>query len=96
MTVDMVKAYPSTSRMLSWRRLWQLGLRGGALLRLLTALFENTARTGLAGGRFSGPIERQAGAQEGFVLTPLLFALAFSPAIDTMRGTGAGVCVGGV
>jgi hypothetical protein len=95
MTVDVVKAYPSTSRLLLWRRLRQLGLRG-ALLRLLTALFENTARAGLAGGRFSGPIERQKGVPEGFVLSPLLFALAFSPVIDTLRETGAGVCVEGV
>ena len=30
------------------------------------------------------------------MLSPLLFALAFSPVIDTLRETGAGVCVDGV
>ncbi|KAH8048763.1 ribonuclease H protein [Aureococcus anophagefferens] len=51
MTVDIVKAYPSTCRFLLWRRLRELGL-GGAALRLLVALFENSVRVGTAGGGF--------------------------------------------
>ena len=95
MTIDIVKAYPSTSRLLLWRRLRGLRFRE-ALLRLLTALFENLARAGLADGRYSNVIERQTGVPEGFVLRPLLFALAFSPVLDTLRATGAGARAGGV
>ena len=58
------------------------------MLRPLTALFENTVGASLAGERFSGPIERQTGVPEGFVLTLLLFALSFSPVIDALRETG--------
>ena len=57
-------------------------------MRLLTALFENTTRAGLARGRFSGAIWRQSGVLEGFVLSPFLFALAFSPAIKALRNWG--------
>ena len=95
MTVGTVKAYPPTSRLLLWRRLRELGLRG-ALLRLSTALFENAAHAGFAGGRYSGVIKRQTGVPEGFVLGPLLFAIAFSPVIDTLWATGASVRASGI
>ena len=95
MTIDIAKGCQSISRLLLWRRLRGFGLRG-ALLRLLTALFENPVRVGLADGWYSSVIERQTGVPEGFALSPLLFALAFSPVLDALRATGVGVRAGGV
>ena len=81
--------------MFLWCRLREPGL-GGALLRLLAVLFENLARIGLAGGRYSSVIKRQAGVPGGFLLNPLLFVLAFSPVCDVLRATNAGARAGGV
>ena len=93
MTVDIVKAYPSTCRLLLWDRLRRLGLQG-ALLRLLVSLFENSVRAGTSRGRYTDPIARATGVPEGFVLSPLLFALAFSPVVEALEATGRGVHVG--
>ena len=65
------------------------------MLRLLTALFEDTARDGLTGGRSPGPIWCQTGVPKGFVLSPLLFVLMFSPVTDALQETGADVSVNG-
>ena len=61
MTVDIVKAYPSTCRLLLWRRLRQLGL-GGAALRLLIAFFENTVCCGTARGGYTDPVAWRRGS----------------------------------
>ena len=91
----MIGAFPSTNRVLLWRRLRELGLRGAGL-RILVALFLNDARIGgVGGGLYSRRVTRRSGVPEGFRLSPLLFALAFSPLIECLKATGAGVHVSG-
>lgn len=62
------------------------------LATLVDLVGKNAVRIGgLAGGHFTEALSRDRGVPEGFVISPLLFALAFSPLVDALRAAGVGL-----
>ena len=92
--IDIARAFPSTLRSLVWRRLRQKGM-GGALLRVVTALFANTARMSVAGG-YTAAVARELGLPEGYVLSPFFFSLVICELLELLQEAGLGVHVDGV
>ena len=89
--IDIARAFPSTLRSLVWRRLRQKGM-GGALLRVVSALFANTARMSVAGG-FTAAVARELGLPEGYVLSPFFFSLVICEMLELLQEAGLGVHV---
>lgn len=94
--VDIKGAFPSVSHHVLWWRLYYLGLRGAAL-RFIVNLVVNDARLGgLPGGGVSCRVRRAVGVPEGFRCSPFLFAIVFSPLLEVLEASGAGVRVSDV
>ena len=68
-----------------YARLRQKGM-GGAGLRAIEGLMQNTARLSVGGGvGYTEPVRR-----EGYVLSPFLFSLALTELIEELESHGAG------
>ena len=92
MCVDITGAFPGTCRAWLWHRLRSCGMSGALLATLVDLIGTNSVRLGgLPGGGFSSVVDRMRGLPEGFVLSPLLFALAFSPLVDALREADIGL-----
>lgn len=83
--VDISRAFASAHHNLLLVRLWHLGLRGQAWLRLYE-MYRDMSLYVVFGECASVPVRLRRGTAEGNAMSPLLYILYIQPIIDAVKG----------